>query len=189
MSPFGESDSARDSLDGHIPGPYDEIGRAIAALPRPRRVRMSQRGKLTAVMIVAVLLASVGLFVSGLAAKSAAAQRSGERPQLLPFTLPILFIVIIVPVMVLNFTRQKPLLAEGEIATARVTKRRAARHGPRIQYQFTTPLGEHFSQGASDGPGQLQVGMTVPVFYDPQKPKKQLALCASLYEIVMPGEQ
>jgi hypothetical protein len=189
MSPLGESDIAGGGGNGPIPGPYDEIGRAIAALPRPRRVRMSRRGKLTAAMVAAVLLASVGLFVSSLAAKSAAAQRNGEQPQLLPFTLPIVFIVVIVPVMLFNFTRQKPLLAEGEIATARVIKRQAARHGPRIQYEFTTPLGENFKRSASDGPGQLQVGMSVPVFYDSQTPKKQLALCASLYEIVMLGEE
>jgi hypothetical protein len=189
MSAFGEGAMAGGEANEHLPGPYDEIGRAIAELPRPRRVRMSRRGKLTAVMVAAILLASMGLFVSGLAAKSAAAQRNGRQPQLLPFTLPILFIIVIVPLMLVNFTRQKPLLADGEIATARVIKRWAARHGPRIKYQFTTPLGEHFTRSASDGPGQLSVGMSVPVFYDQQRPKKQLALCASLYEIVMPGEE
>jgi hypothetical protein len=30
--------------------------------------------------------------------------------------------------------------------------------------------------------------MNVPIFYDPQNPKKQLALCASFYEVVLPGK-
>ena len=85
--------------------------------------------------------------------------------------------------------RQKVLLAEGEMATAHVTKRWMARNGPNIRYEFTTPLGEHFSRGAADGSRQLSVGMSVPIFYDPQKPKRQLALCASFYEVVLPGNE
>jgi len=85
--------------------------------------------------------------------------------------------------------RQKRLLADGEIATARVTKRWMARNGPNIRYEFTTPLGEHFTRGGADGSLKLSVGMNVPIFYDPQRPKKQLALCASFYEVVMPGEE
>ena len=81
------------------------------------------------------------------------------------------------------------LLAEGEIATAQVTKRWMARNGPNIRYEFTTPLGEHFTRGAADGSRQLSVGMSVPIFYDPQRPKKQLALCASFYEVVLPGKE
>jgi hypothetical protein len=79
------------------------------------------------------------------------------------------------------------MLADGEMAVARVTKQWMARNGPNIYYEFTTPLGEHFSRGAADGSTKVSVGMTVPVFYDPQKPKRQLALCASFYELVLPG--
>jgi hypothetical protein len=32
-------------------------------------------------------------------------------------------------------------------------------------------------------------GMTVPVFYDPLEPKKQVALCAAFYEVVLPGQR
>jgi hypothetical protein len=85
--------------------------------------------------------------------------------------------------------KQKQLLADGEMAMALVTKRWLARNGPNIRYEFTTPLGEHFSRGAPDGPRQLSVGMNVPIFYDPQNPKKQLALCASFYEVVISSEE
>ena len=34
----------------------------------------------------------------------------------------------------------------------------------------------------------FRVGMNVPIFYDPQSPKKQLALCGSFYEVVLPDE-
>jgi hypothetical protein len=90
-------------------------------------------------------------------------------------------------VMLRKITQQKDLLAEGEMATARVTKRWIARNGPNIRYEFMTPLGEHFSRGTADASRQLSVGMNVPIFYDQQRPKKQLALCASFYEVILPG--
>lgn len=82
--------------------------------------------------------------------------------------------------------KQKQLLAEGEMSMARVTDRVLARNGPNIRYEFITPLGEHFSGSAQDGTRKLSVGMNVPVFYDPQNPKRQLALCASFYEVTLP---
>ena len=189
MAAFQDQDDSISGGDWQVPGPYDEAGRAIADLPRPRRVRMSWRGKTKVAMVAVIVLASMGLFVAGLASNSAAAQRNGGSPQTLPFVLPILFLLVIVPWLLVAVLRQKPLLTDGEVAAARVTKRWAARHGPRIQYEFTTPLGQRFSRSASDGPGQLSAGMSVPVFYDAQRPKRQLALCASLYEIVMPGKE
>ena len=149
---------------------------------------MSTRGKTTVVLIAAVLLASMGIFVAGLTARSAAMGRNAGSSQSLPYALPIIFILVIVPLMLRTITQQKKLITEGEIGVGSVTKRRMARHGPTIHYEFTTPLGEHFSRNASDGSGQLSVGMNVPIFYDPQSPKKQLALCGSFYEVVPPSE-
>lgn len=188
MGAFEERATPDELFDERAAGPYDEIGRVLADLPRPRRIRMSRRGKSTAVLVAAVLMASMGIFIAGLAAKSSAQSNAGPS-QSLPFALPIVFVVVIVPLMLRQITRQKPLLTDGEIAMARVTKRRAARHGPTIRYEFRTPLGEQFSRGASDGSGRLSVGMSVPVFYDPRNPKRQLALCGSFYEVMLPGEE
>jgi hypothetical protein len=177
-----------ESPGGDIPGPYDDLFPALAALPRPRPVRMSSRGKSTSALVAVVLTVSMTLFFAGLIAQTKAAGVNVGPAQYAKYALPIVFILGIVPFMLVTITRQKPLIAEGEIAMARVTERRLARHGRTIRYQFTTPLGEHFSRKASDGSGQLSAGMNVPIFYDPQNPGKQLALCASFYEVVMPGE-
>jgi hypothetical protein len=165
------------------------MSRMLATLPRPRPVRISRRGKMIAGIVSAALLASLGIFAASMSATSAVAGRNAVPPQFLTFALPIVLILVIVPVMLSRLTRQKFLLAEGEIATARVTKRWMSRNGPNIRYEFTTPLGEHFTRGAADGSLKLSVGMNVPIFYDPQKPKRQLALCASIYEVVLPGEE
>jgi hypothetical protein len=71
---------------------------------------------------------------------------------------------------------------------ARVTKQWTARNGHGIRYEFTTPAGEALSGTTTDNARQLLVGMSVPIFYDPQQPKKQVALCAAFYEVVLPGE-
>jgi len=184
---FGDRTNTNEAPGGSK-GPYDDLSRQLAEIPRPRPVRMSRRGKLTAGAVSIALLASLGIFAAGLVATSAAGGRNARQPQFLTFALPIILVFVIVPLMLRTIGKQKSLLAEGEMAMARVTKRWAARNGPNINYEFTTPLGEHFSRSAADGSGRLSVGMNVPIFYDPQKPKKQLALSASFYEVILQGE-
>ena len=190
MTPqFREGAGSNAAPGGVVPGPYDEISRVLAELPRPRPVRMSRRGKTIAVMVSAALLASLGIFAASIAATSAVGGRGTGPPQLLVFVPPIALLLLIGPLMLRGIAKQKILLAEGEIATGRVTKRRLARNGPNIRYEFTTPLGEHFSRSAADSTRQLSEGMNVPIFWNPQHPKKQLALCASFYEVVLPGKE
>jgi hypothetical protein len=140
-------------------------------------------------MVSAALLASLGFYAAGMAAQRAVAGQYAGPPQFSVYALPIAFVVVVALVMLNALARQKRLLAEGEMATVQVTKRWMARNGPNIRYEFTTSLGEHFSRGAADSSRQLSVGMNVPIFYDPQRPKRQLALCASFYEVVMPEEK
>jgi hypothetical protein len=150
---------------------------------------MSRRGKIIATVVSAALLASLGIYAAGLSATSRVAGGNGGPPQFSVYPLSIAFVVVAGLVMLNALARQKRLLAEGEMIIGQVTKRWIARNGPNIRYEFNTPLGEHFSRGAADGSRQLSVGMNVPIFYDPQKPKKQLALCASFYELVLPGKE
>jgi len=166
------------------------MSRVLAELPRPRPVRVSRRGKTLAFVVLAALLASLGIYVSGgiMVQRTAGGQSAGASHFPI-YALSIALIVVFALVMLNVIGRQKTLLSEGEIATAQVTKRWMARNGPNIRYEFTTPLGEHFARGAADSSGQLAVGMNVPIFYDPQSPKRQLALCASFYELVLPGKK
>jgi hypothetical protein len=183
MAPFQDS-----GTPGDIAGPYDEMSRVLATLPRPRPVRMSRRGKIIAIVVLSALLASLGIYaVAGVLAQRAAGGQEAGASQFPVYALSIVFIVVFDIVMLNVIGRQKRMLADGEMAVARVTKQWMARNGPNIYYEFTTPLGEHFTRGAADTSRRLSVGMNVPVFYDPQKPKRQLALCASFYELVLPG--
>lgn len=95
--------------------------------------------------------------------------------------------VVSIAVMANVVGKQKQLVADGEMSMARVTDRVLARNGPNIRYEFMTPLGEYFSGSAQDGTRKLSVGMNVPVFYDALNPRRQLALCASFYEVELAG--
>jgi hypothetical protein len=187
--PSQEGTTSTAAPGGEIAGPYDKMILVLADLPRPRPVRMSRRGKIIAMVVSTALLASLGIYAAtGLAIQRPVGGQYAGPSQFPVYALSIAFIVVVALVMLRTLTRQKFLLAEGEIAIARVTKRWMARNGPNIRYDFTTPLGEHFTRGAADGSQKLSVGMNVPIFYDPQKPRRQLALCASIYEVVLPGE-
>lgn len=189
MAPFQDWAESSRATGGNVAGPYDEMSRALADLPRPRAVRMSRRGKTMAIVVLAALLASLGIYATGFGLQRTAGAQYYAPSQFPVYAISIAFIVVFAVVILNVARRQKQLLAEGEMAMAQVTKRWLARNGPNIRYEFTTPLGEHFSRGAPDGSRQLCVGMNVPVFYDSRNPKKQLALCASFYELVPPGKE
>jgi hypothetical protein len=188
MAPFEDSAGSSGQPDENVSGPYDEMSRVLAGLPRPRPVRITRRGKMNATVITTALVVSMAVFVAGLVTTSRAAGQKAIPPGFFSYALPIILVVVVILVLMRTIQQQKVLLAEGEMATARVTKRWIARNGPNIRYEFTTPLGEHFSRSTADASRTLSVGMNVPVFYDSQRPKRQLALCASFYEVILPGE-
>lgn len=171
-------------------GLYDEIGERIAGLPRPRPVRMNTRGKTMAGIVSIALLTTLAAYAAAEIAMRRNAAGSYSGPSQFPvYVLSIIFILVFGVVMMNVIGRQKRLLVEGEMSMARVVDRVLARNGPNIRYEFTTPLGEHLSGGAQDSSRKLSIGMYVPVFYDAQNPKKQLALCASFYEVVLPDSE
>lgn len=171
---------------GEASGPYDGIAPILSAAPRPRPVRMSRRGKMRTSIIGAALLGSLGIFAAGMSARPMPGTPAGPV-SLLSSALPIILVFAVAIWIIRGLGRQKLLLGEGEVALARVTKRWIGRRGENVQYEFATPTGGRFSRSAEDGTRSLHAGMIVPVFYDPQNPKKQIALCASFYEVVLPG--
>ncbi|HET6145595.1 MAG TPA: hypothetical protein VFE02_18980 [Candidatus Acidoferrales bacterium] len=148
---------------------------------------MSRRGKTLAVIFSVALLTSVAGYATAntMIRRNPATANSGSS--LIPLYSMSLVILVSITVVANVVGKQKQLLADGEISMARVTDRVLARNGPNIRYEFITPLGEHFSGSAQDGTRKLSVGMNVPVFYDALNPRHQLALCASFYEVELPG--
>jgi hypothetical protein len=165
---------------GAITGEY----RALTKLPRPRPVRMSRQGRMNAAIIVISLLCFAAALVAVVVIKPVSGG-GVTPPRAVVFALPFALVAVIAFVMRRSLVQQRWLLAQGEIAMARVTKQWISRNGHGIRYEFTAPNGETFSRMTTDNARQLLAGMDVPVFYDPDEPKKQVALCASFYEVVM----
>jgi hypothetical protein len=162
----------------------------LAELPRPRQVRMSRQGKMNVTMIwVALLLFACALIAMAVMQPAATPGNITPPRRPLVYVLPLGLVAAIMFVMQRALDRQRQLLADGELVMARVTKQWIARNGNGIRYEFTTLAGETLSRMTTDNARQLLVGMTVPVFYDALKPKKQVALCAAFYEIVLPGQE
>lgn len=167
-----------------IPGPYDEVAHRLAELPRPRAVRMSRQGKLT----VTILLCAVGVSVLaflwvGFATDSLAGPaRLPASPR--QFVLPIAMVGAALVFLWGISGQERRLLTHGELAQGHIVEFRAGHRGAYIRYEFRTPGGQGFSRYAADRSRKLSQGMTVPVFFDPSDPKKQVALCASMYEFV-----
>jgi hypothetical protein len=168
--------------------------RLLAELQRPRPVRMSRQGKMRTAIISISLLVFAGVLVAMVlmqpaAARGPAAGGNATLPRAVVYVLPIGMVAVIAFVMRRSLAQQRWLLAMGELAMGRVTKQWTARNGNGIRYEFTAPGGEILSRMSTDNSSELLAGMSVPIFYDPRHPKKQIALCASFYEVVLPGEE
>jgi hypothetical protein len=179
-----------DATNPHVAGPYDEVAGALASMPPPRNVRLSRRGKSTVTVLMIALLASLAGYLATLAVARRALGEQTPQGSQFPLDAVAIGVVAVISIVLLTVVaRQKQLMAEGEAAIARVTRRWQTHRGTAIRYEFTTLRGEQILGGAGDATRQLAVGMSVPVFYDTQKPRKQLALCASFFEVNVPGSK
>ncbi|MGD0906602.1 MAG: zinc ribbon domain-containing protein [Candidatus Acidiferrales bacterium] len=176
-----------------IAAPNEEIAqkyRVLAELQRPRPVRMSRMGKINvAVISIGLLAFAVALIAMAVLKPNAASASTKQPPRPLVIVLPLGLVTGIALLMRRSLLEQRRLLTLGEMAMARVTKQWAARNGNGIRYEFTTPAGEAFARMSTDSARLLDVGMNVPIFYDRQEPKKQVALSAAFYEVALPEER
>jgi len=79
--------------------------------------------------------------------------------------------------------RERELVENGEVALGRVTKKWNTRDGTTIFYEFQDMRGETHKHSGMDYSRRLEIGMAVPVFYDRENAKQQVAACGALYEV------
>lgn len=159
----------------------------LVSLPAPRSVRLGPRGK---VMLTVVLL--VVFFLDAFLIWSLYGLWYGTRsfadfhgPQIFLACLTVL--IACVPFFVRRgMVRHKNLMENGAVVLARVTGQRTLKNNSIITYEFEDANGKSISESGPDLTRSLYEGMTVPVFYDAQNPKRQVAACASFFEIVPP---
>ena len=145
----------------------------LAALPRPRKLKMTWKGRCYVVFALVLL----SLFtVYGLPALWS------ESPHRRTWSLvaPVVVIYGYSLAFFRNRLRERRLLANGELASGYVTAQSNGRYTQSIQYCFKLPGGRLAFGRCNDASRSLYEGMTVPVFYDADNPTRSIPLDCSL---------
>jgi hypothetical protein len=166
----------------HLPGSRE----STFDLPRPRIVRVKM---VPQIMLVALPLVAAFLFYSDAQVISSPHRIGSHLPQFqgayLEFIFPSLMIIVS-SVTLWMVRRDLMLLKNGGLAMAVVihqemTGRR--RSQSTIWYRFRTTSGETYQGTGTDYSRKVRVDMTVPVFYKPENPTVNVALCAATCEL------
>lgn len=161
----------------------------LAGLPTPRDVRMKKRSKI-GFAVVFILFGALAIFMAGLLFTSGKGDNGNPvTPGFTVFMLGLVAFSLILPWVIVGSTlSQKKLMMNGQFALARVTAQWTMRNTNGISYTFKDVTGAVFNCRGSDPTRAVFEGMSVPVFYNPENPRKQIAECASAYEVVLPGQ-
>lgn len=165
--------------------PYvDPSLQQLQALPRPRRVRFRIPNGLVVVLMIAGLIMAFGLYLAAGAARNGRAHVNGSGL----LAIPIIFVFLLV-VPYFRDKRNRPLLRDGELALGRVTYQQSVQAGKssysRIGYEFTTNSGQLIQDQAKDLTYSVYEDMTIPVFYDPTNPARNVTPCATYLQVSM----
>ena len=167
--------------------PLDPQLQILQSIPRPRRVKYRLGGNFAAVVIA---FAAIGLLNAIVFIAISRAPLHSGKDSFAPF-IPLFFVVIVFAgVLLIPFFRDKrniPLLRDGELAFARVTSQRTVQQGKAsyssIDYEFKTSSGLQIRSTSRDLTNSVFEDMTIPVFYDPLNPDKNITPCSTYLKV------
>jgi hypothetical protein len=153
----------------------------LAALPRPRKLKMTWKGRfyLICALIVVSLYTVYGLPATWSEFNNPHSSH-GRNWWLLA---PLLVIYGNAFAFFRNRFRERRLLANGEVTSGYVTAQNNGPYTQSIQYRFRLPVGKLATGRCNDASRSLYEGMTVPVFYDAENPTRSIPLDCSLTRI------
>lgn len=170
--------------------PFDRYG-FIYELPTPRRVRVSL---LHQVLIGALPVASLFLIYAGVhglhASRQIGARESFLDPAYFEIFVPAILLVVSAATL-WRVRRDIALLRDGALAAGVVTHQKLVTAGGRLgglvksrfRYRFKNASEQLFQGTGTDKSRKLSVGMTVPVFFDPKDPDRNVAICSATCEL------
>jgi hypothetical protein len=168
--------------------PPSERDEALLRTPAPRQIRVSKRGRIT------MWVASIGLsiFVVPMAAgiyRQWALSHSFATVHDLGWAVAIEGLVALVVYGIWSGQKREcDLLEHGEVVMGRVVRQWTDnKNNSWIEYEFADFLGSSHRGSARDETDQLFAGMPVAIFYDRDKPSRQIAACATLHEVILPA--
>jgi hypothetical protein len=184
----GSADRTRSQGDSNasvasaVPSAQDQ---ALLRTPTPREIRLASRGKFNlAIMGIVVLTFAtiIGAHLYGVWARTLSFATFGQRDWI---ATGFALLLLLIPFgMWRGQVRECDLLENGEIAIATVTNQWASRDNSSVEYEFQDYQGQTHKVLGFDLTKKVYRGMTIPVFYDRDNPKRQIAYCSTLHEIV-----
>jgi hypothetical protein len=165
---------------------HDPQHQPLLSVPRPRQIRMARRGQVriaVGLIFLAVAATFVGIALYSPAAPTGTSPTMGEKSWLIA---GLLAMMLLVPYAMWRAqARECDLLQNGEIAQGQVTKQWLNKGNSSLAYKFTDFRGDTHRGMGNDYTRKLYVGMPLTVFYDSNNPKRQVAYCSTLHEIIL----
>ena len=188
-----ETDSAAGTADGFSGGAPHDAGtfqpdpqyQALISVPRPRQVRMAKRGRTNIAVGMIAVAGFAGILCAHLYSLWARTQSFAPFSPGDWVTAGLAALILLIPYgMWRAQVRERDLLQNGEIAMGRVTRQWLNKNTSSIAYEFTDFMGNKHGGFGYDYTKKLYQGMAVPVLYDSNNPKRQIAYCSTFHEIV-----
>jgi|SRR5690242_9890255 len=161
-----------------------------ASKPRSVRIRTFDR-----IILITFPVAGLILFYFNATEILGLPQPRTSSSQIVDALLGLLFAAILLVVGCVTAWKvrlDKKLMRNGELVMAVVTHQRlvkaqSGRGGKkkrsRVRYRFKDPSGQLYQGTGNDHSRRLRVDMTVPVFYDPTNPERNVAICTASCEL------
>jgi hypothetical protein len=160
--------------------------KALLRTSRPREIQMAKRGKLSLAVTVLVVV-TFGTVLGAHLYGEWARTLSFATFQTKDWAMAAGFILLLLlPVgMWRSQVRECDLLENGEVAMGKIVRRwNDDKNNASVEYEFSDYQGQTRKGLGFDYTEKLYEGMSVPVFYDRDNPKRQIAYCSTMHEIV-----
>jgi len=166
------------------PSPQDQ---ALLRKSRPREICMATWGKLSvAFALLAVVAFEVPLVVHLYAGWTRSLSFVPFGPKDWLMTGAAVLLLLIPFWLWRNQVKECDLLENGEVVIGRVVRQWTSnKNNSSIEYTFKDFEGHEHKGVGFDHTMKLFEGMAVPVFYDRDNPKRQIASCSTLHEVVI----
>ncbi len=155
--------------------------------PAPRQIRMSKGGRITMWVAAFGLLAFLLPFAANLY-RQWTLYHSFANVRGLGWGIGLECVIALAAFGIWRGqVRECDLLEHGEAVMGRVTRQWTDdKNNSWITYEFTDFLGSSQRGSVSDRTNQLFADMPLVVFYDRDNPKRQVAYCSTLHEVILP---
>ncbi|HTZ75453.1 MAG TPA: hypothetical protein VMB47_16135 [Candidatus Aquilonibacter sp.] len=173
------------STPAFAPSAKDE---ALLRTPAPRQIRVSKGGRLTMWVAAFGLAAFVVPFAVNLY-RQWTLYHSFASVRGLGWGITLECVVAFAGYGIWRGqVRECDLLEHGEAVMGHVTRQWTdTKNNSSIAYEFTDFLGSLHKGSVLDRSNQLFAGMPLVVFYDRDNPKRQIAYCSTLHEVILPA--